>query len=118
MVTRARAAFGIAAVPFRAAVPVSGLRRSLRKNRQQKTAWIGDLERTALPLRVVRFRRERDAGVPGPLGNLVDVTRRRLDGQPHADSLLAVASLLPVRSEEHTSELQSRLHLVCRLLLE
>src|ERR1041385_9310675 len=28
-------------------------------------------------------------------------------------------SILPVdRSEEHTSELQSRLHLVCRLLLE
>ena len=26
--------------------------------------------------------------------------------------------MLPVRSEEHTSELQSRLHLVCRLLLE
>src|SRR2546429_3567490 len=26
--------------------------------------------------------------------------------------------LLTVRSEEHTSELQSRLHLVCRLLLE
>src|SRR5687768_17766052 len=25
---------------------------------------------------------------------------------------------IPVRSEEHTSELQSRLHLVCRLLLE
>src|SRR2546422_6832910 len=25
---------------------------------------------------------------------------------------------LPTRSEEHTSELQSRLHLVCRLLLE
>src|SRR2546429_1427038 len=27
-------------------------------------------------------------------------------------------ALLLVRSEEHTSELQSRLHLVCRLLLE
>src|SRR2546422_1962319 len=27
-------------------------------------------------------------------------------------------ALLDVRSEEHTSELQSRLHLVCRLLLE
>src|SRR2546422_815936 len=27
-------------------------------------------------------------------------------------------TLYPVRSEEHTSELQSRLHLVCRLLLE
>src|SRR2546422_5194664 len=26
--------------------------------------------------------------------------------------------LIPTRSEEHTSELQSRLHLVCRLLLE
>src|SRR6266436_2045150 len=25
---------------------------------------------------------------------------------------------MPLRSEEHTSELQSRLHLVCRLLLE
>src|SRR2546422_4889560 len=31
----------------------------------------------------------------------------------------AVPLLIPeVRSEEHTSELQSRLHLVCRLLLE
>src|SRR2546429_6632366 len=29
-----------------------------------------------------------------------------------------VMNLLPGRSEEHTSELQSRLHLVCRLLLE
>src|SRR5690625_6209233 len=28
------------------------------------------------------------------------------------------SGLLPVRSEEHTSELQSRGHLVCRLLLE
>src|SRR2546422_5125016 len=30
----------------------------------------------------------------------------------------AVAPQPSVRSEEHTSELQSRLHLVCRLLLE
>src|SRR5687768_17660525 len=29
-----------------------------------------------------------------------------------------VGSRSPFRSEEHTSELQSRLHLVCRLLLE
>src|SRR2546429_1105935 len=33
-------------------------------------------------------------------------------------SVLSVCRLLPSRSEEHTSELQSRLHLVCRLLLE
>src|SRR2546422_6761655 len=31
---------------------------------------------------------------------------------------LALFGWLPSRSEEHTSELQSRLHLVCRLLLE
>src|SRR2546422_3771172 len=35
--------------------------------------------------------------------------------QGAADGFWVVA---PVRSEEHTSELQSRLHLVCRLLLE
>src|SRR5687768_17825219 len=32
--------------------------------------------------------------------------------------LVAAALSLIARSEEHTSELQSRLHLVCRLLLE
>src|SRR3712207_7876089 len=36
-----------------------------------------------------------------------------LDGGDHADGLVA-----DVRSEEHTSELQSRQYLVCRLLLE
>src|SRR2546429_6056811 len=45
--------------------------------------------------------------------------------QPHAGDDVAhghvrgaLALMLVVRSEEHTSELQSRLHLVCRLLLE
>src|SRR2546422_6731796 len=41
----------------------------------------------------------------------------------HYETWLLVASLavgigVHLRSEEHTSELQSRLHLVCRLLLE
>src|SRR2546422_7417102 len=31
---------------------------------------------------------------------------------------IVLAALISIRSEEHTSELQSRLHLVCRLLLE
>src|SRR2546429_7800639 len=35
---------------------------------------------------------------------------------PHRRTEVDVARML--RSEEHTSELQSRLHLVCRLLLE
>src|SRR3989449_7948750 len=38
----------------------------------------------------------------------------RARGERVADQDLS----LPSRSEEHTSELQSRLHLVCRLLLE
>src|SRR3989449_5467712 len=33
-------------------------------------------------------------------------------------ALIGLPLVWPVRSEEHTSELQSRLHLVCRLLLE
>src|SRR2546429_6522178 len=33
-------------------------------------------------------------------------------------SVAAAFAFLSARSEEHTSELQSRLHLVCRLLLE
>src|SRR5690554_6957423 len=35
-----------------------------------------------------------------------------------ARSLPAPGSVMAIRSEEHTSELQSRPHLVCRLLLE
>src|SRR3712207_7079653 len=46
---------------------------------------------------------------PGALVELV-VERHRL--------LLRVAGAREVRSEEHTSELQSRQYLVCRLLLE
>src|SRR2546422_3176686 len=49
---------------------------------------------------------------PGVLSANVD-QRRPLIGR-----LSIVVWLIFVRSEEHTSELQSRLHLVCRLLLE
>src|SRR3989442_2863324 len=42
---------------------------------------------------------------------------RRLSGSLGIDDVLAVAARTS-RSEEHTSELQSRPHLVCRLLLE
>src|ERR1041385_1268327 len=42
------------------------------------------------------------------------VTERRY----HAVVTIALTLRTKVRSEEHTSELQSRLHLVCRLLLE
>src|SRR5687768_2371264 len=60
---------------------------------------------------------------------LIGTARRRqllIDGAAHEvaqrvrvhRSVPGVEHLLFVRSEEHTSELQSRLHLVCRLLLE
>src|SRR3989449_1242119 len=49
------------------------------------------------------------------------VTRETIDGVlAKARSGIGAVAAIPVsdRSEEHTSELQSRLHLVCRLLLE
>src|SRR2546422_6944864 len=39
-------------------------------------------------------------------------------GRPLPEGRFVPEHLLRRRSEEHTSELQSRLHLVCRLLLE
>jgi len=48
-----------------------------------------------------------DAAVKNPIGVKLQQQGSSLDGRSEA-----------VRSEEHTSELQSRLHLVCRLLLE
>src|SRR5256884_5527758 len=39
-------------------------------------------------------------------------------GDPQNSKLIPFAESKVKRSEEHTSELQSRLHLVCRLLLE
>src|SRR2546429_961935 len=46
---------------------------------------------------------------------LTELKRTRLDDRPSAGPTSAA---IAERSEEHTSELQSRLHLVCRLLLE
>src|SRR5690348_18208643 len=43
---------------------------------------------------------------------------REQDPLHHADKRVAQAEVGEQRSEEHTSELQSPVHLVCRLLLE
>src|SRR5215208_3449595 len=51
-----------------------------------------------------------------PYTTLFRSWRRRCRGRPGSRSRPASSS--PPRSEEHTSELQSRGHLVCRLLLE
>src|SRR3712207_8696255 len=54
------------------------------------------------------------------VGTARESLERATDAAGEADMILADLqdSLLPVRSEEHTSELQSRQYLVCRLPLE
>src|SRR2546422_2764783 len=58
------------------------------------------------------FRSEKDPSQP-PLNTSANAFRR-----PEAAASNPGVAQLTFRSEEHTSELQSRLHLVCRLLLE
>src|SRR3989442_10889309 len=67
---------------------------------------MGGERRTVLNLSVVRVMPEQNlvlvrGAVPGANGSLVMIRKS-----------------VKLRSEEHTSELQSRPHLVCRLLLE
>src|SRR5689334_24500849 len=60
-------------------------------------------------------------GVHRPERQTADLSQRRHHGAlPAGDAevLLRSVKVLDVRSEEHTSELQSQFHLVCRLLLE
>src|SRR2546427_5862005 len=54
-------------------------------------------------------------GSPSPTTLLVLVQGA---GEPPDPELARVATSIAVRSEEHTSELQSQSNLVCRLLLE
>src|SRR2546422_4029686 len=63
----------------------------------------------SLLVRVARRVREEE-------GQAADHVRGGQAGRARAQP--AQGQLLRPRSEEHTSELQSRLHLVCRLLLE
>src|SRR2546430_8891759 len=52
------------------------------------------------------------------LGRRLGRRNRRQAGEPASARLVARAVGRDVRSEEHTSELQSQSNLVCRLLLE
>src|SRR3712207_7276454 len=57
-----------------------------------------------------RLRRDEERHLLGELADVVDPRPRGGDVEPQLEGEL--------RSEEHTSELQSRQYLVCRLLLE
>src|SRR3712207_6937251 len=59
-----------------------------------------------------------DIGGPVAEGYNSDSTRTYVMGEPTYDDVRETYAVLQARSEEHTSELQSRQYLVCRLLLE
>src|SRR2546429_4004889 len=52
------------------------------------------------------------------LHDALPISPERQAASPMSPSRCRSSTSLSMRSEEHTSELQSRLHLVCRLLLE
>src|SRR2546422_7146250 len=58
------------------------------------------------------------AGREPQIGQTADVVRTPVEDTAVIGLAFIVEGEGVVRSEEHTSELQSRLHLVCRLLLE
>src|SRR2546422_4280146 len=74
----------------------------------------GLVPRVVLPPKTLLARPRFD---PRPVHREMLVRQIRL-GQDEYPLEKRLGDLLVQRSEEHTSELQSRLHLVCRLLLE
>src|SRR3712207_7472646 len=66
------------------------------------------------------FRSWATLGYPGPISPTPDVPKRIATLVPDGDTTLEADAVVvgSGRSEEHTSELQSRQYLVCRLLLE
>src|SRR2546422_6373107 len=56
-------------------------------------------------------------GTPASISARLPPQTEAIDEEP-LDSVISETTRIEMRSEEHTSELQSRLHLVCRLLLE
>src|SRR2546429_905394 len=88
------------------------------------------ISRSCLPAAAARTKRQRKATCCGVLGAASHRTTCSRSSAAKLTSGLILAMrthisywpqyvyLFMIRSEEHTSELQSRLHLVCRLLLE
>src|SRR3989449_5449084 len=78
--------------------------------------WADFMREVVEPLQRAAMQRHLDEGCKRCLRavavwqSVLDVARQEANNQPPKSAVR--------RSEEHTSELQSRLHLVCRLLLE
>src|SRR3712207_7344109 len=82
------------------------------------TLFRSDVERVAEADEPRRLRRGRDVERPREHLRLVRHDADRVSREPREPAQDALRPVLVDRSEEHTSELQSRQYLVCRLLLE
>src|SRR5688572_31854293 len=80
-----------------------------------RSPYFSDAERAALAL-TEALTRLADQGDPVPDTLWAEMTRH-YDERSLAALIVSIANI-NVRSEEHTSELQSQSNLVCRLLLE
>src|SRR5690606_40661904 len=77
------------------------------------------LELAAVSLDIGTSHREQGPDKGPPAGPHAGQTSSpRAPQEAHKDRLRLIVGLVAQRSEEHTSELQSRENLVCRLLLE
>src|SRR5690625_5497105 len=63
----------------------------------------------------IRISGSKNSALPILAATLLADGPVRVGNMPHLND---ITTMLALRSEEHTSELQSRGHLVCRLLLE
>src|SRR5256884_8857602 len=95
----------LAALTLAVAVPAAAQEGTLKKIKDSGSITIGHRD-ASIPFSYYDDRQQ-------PVGYAVDLCLRIVDA---VKSELKMPNLK--RSEEHTSELQSRLHLVCRLLLE
>src|ERR1035438_717499 len=80
----------------------------------------GAVEISVAPVPFTAKSKLNDRQVPGN-DHRDDAAFTWLEGETDRDragKIFSAADPLPIRSEEHTSELQSLRHLVCRLLLE
>src|SRR2546422_4053116 len=103
LVPTAVAAAGLADISNRDAI--NGLKEALTQGSHAAVARLG--------VENGFFRNDRVKIPLPPSLRRLEAVMRSIGMDRHADELV-----LRMRSEEHTSELQSRLHLVCRLLLE
>src|SRR2546422_7010625 len=101
------------------------MRLNERSTDRRTTAWSAAGATTASVAAKQNIVARWGSSMPAPFAIPPSVTGRPSTSSRSAASLgfvsvvrIASAAARPPRSEEHTSELQSRLHLVCRLLLE